>query len=456
MYQRIALLLFPFAASLLACLPASAIDTFTTTDNILQIPSLQITGPAGTTSYSDVKLLLGTDGRWSVLSFSAAPVTTPVIAAAGQNVLPIVVDAGPAALLSSGNSAANIAYATVTVCQPGNSSNCQNIDHVLIDTGSSGLRLFASTLPAALNLTPVLSSSGSPVAECTQFVDGYTWGSVKLADVKLAGEVASSIPIQVIADPAFLSVPTSCSSSGPSENTVVDFGANGVLGISVFKEDCGNACASQAISGTYYACASNTCRTTALPLTKQVANPIAYFGGDNNGSVISLPSVPATGTTSISGTLTFGIGTQSNNTLTGASVYTVNANTGNFTTLFNSKNYNNSFLDTGSNGLFVATNSIAPCTKASVSGFYCPASTLNLSAVNSGLNGTSSTINFSIGNADILLNGNPTFAVFGNLGGSISLSSSFDWGLPFFYGRTVYTALEGGLAGGTSGPYVAY
>lgn len=439
---------------LFVSLPGRAVDTFNTADNILQIPSLQINSATGSSTYSDVKLLLGTDGRWSVLAFTPAVVATPV--AAGQNVLPIVVDAGPPALVSVGNTAANLVFATVTVCQPGNSSLCQNIDHVLIDTGSSGLRIFASALPAALSLTPVLSSGGSPVTECTQFVDGYTWGSVKLADVKLAGETASSVPILVMADPAFPVVPSSCSSSGPAENTVADFGANGVLGISVFKEDCGTACANQAISGTYYACTGNICQATALPLAKQVTNPIAYFAGDNNGSVISLPSVPAAGTTSLSGTLTFGIGTQSNNTLGNASIYTVNPGNGNFSTLFNNKTYRNSFLDTGSNGLFVATASIPTCSSASLSGFYCPPSTLNLSAVNSGVNGTSSTVNFSIANAGILLNSNPSFTAFGNLGGTISLSSSFDWGLPFFYGRTVYTAMEGALAAGTSGPYVAY
>lgn len=32
----------------------------------------------------------------------------------------------------------------------------------------------------------------------------------------------------------------------------------------------------------------------------------------------------------------------------------------------------------------------------------------------------------------------------------------FDWGLPFFYGRTVFSAIQGASAGGTVGPYYAY
>jgi hypothetical protein len=32
----------------------------------------------------------------------------------------------------------------------------------------------------------------------------------------------------------------------------------------------------------------------------------------------------------------------------------------------------------------------------------------------------------------------------------------FDWGLPFFYGRSVFTAIEGQAAGSAVGPYYAY
>ncbi len=35
-------------------------------------------------------------------------------------------------------------------------------------------------------------------------------------------------------------------------------------------------------------------------------------------------------------------------------------------------------------------------------------------------------------------------------------TNSFDFGLPFFYGRKVYTAIAGRNAGGTVGPYVAF
>ncbi len=62
------------------------------------------------------------------------------------NTATVTVDAGPAALASGpdGYSAFNQPYVTVTVCAPGSTSNCQTIDHVLLDTGSVGLRLLAA------------------------------------------------------------------------------------------------------------------------------------------------------------------------------------------------------------------------------------------------------------------------------------------------------------------------
>ena len=45
-------------------------------------------------------------------------------------------------------------------------------------------------------------------------------------------------------------------------------------------------------------------------------------------------------------------------------------------------------------------------------------------------------------------------AVFGELGGPNA--GSFDWGLPFFYGRAVFTAIEGQSTPGGAGPYWAF
>src|SRR5215469_18360019 len=72
------------------------------------------------------------------------------------------------------------------------------------------------------------------------------------------------------------------------------------------------------------------------------------------------------------------------------------------------------------------------------SGFYCPTSPVQLSASNSdGKN--SNTINFTIANASQLFSVSTNF-VFPTLGGPNP--STFDWGLPFFFGRKVFVGFE--------------
>ena len=60
------------------------------------------------------------------------------------NTMTVTVDSGPAAAPG----AINHAYVTVRVCVPGSTTQCANVDHVLLDTGSWGLRLVRSVLAA--------------------------------------------------------------------------------------------------------------------------------------------------------------------------------------------------------------------------------------------------------------------------------------------------------------------
>ena len=363
------------------------------------------------------------------------------------NQLPIVVDAGPA-------NTVNVPFVTVTICAPGG-SNCQTIDHVILDTGSTGLRIMSSVLNASLAQALIQQKTGSsPLAECVQFADGYVWGPVKTAEVTLGGEAPlKSLALQVIGDPAYNNVPSACSSSGPDENSVQSFGGNGILGVAVFQQDCGAACAQTAIPATYYACAGAACQAVAVPLAQQVQNPVGLLPGDNNGVVIDLPAVAATGAATAAGSLYLGIGTDADNALGSAKVYALDPSSGNFTTVFNGQSYAGSFVDSGSNALFFPDGGTTPCSGNS-SGFYCPASTQQLVATNKGTNGVSGSVAFSVANADGLRATANT--AFSNLAGPSSGVPSFDWGLSFHFGRRVYTAIEGRNTPGGTGPYVAY
>lgn len=375
--------------------------------------------------------------------------TPPTTTTAGNNVVPITVNSGPA-----GVGYVNGAFVSVTVCVPG-SSNCQTVDNVLVDTGSEGLRIVSSAL--TLSLPQVNATVGGPLAECNQFIDGYTWGPIRQADIKIAGETASAAPMQLIGDPGFTSIPNACTSTGPSENTVQSLGANGILGIGPFRQDCGGGCTllTSQNPGLYYSCPSGAnCTQTQASLTQQAQNPVWMFPTDNNGVLIQLPTVAAAGQPSSTGSLIFGIGTQTNNALGSAQVLTLD-NNGNFTTVFNGTSYPGSFIDSGSNGFFfldAATTGIPTCPKPD-DGFYCPTSTQALSATNRGTNGVSSAVQFSVANAQTLFANTPAF-VYGNLAGPNA--GAFDWGLPFFYGRNVFTAIELQNTSAGVGPYFAY
>src|SRR5512133_18891 len=60
----------------------------------------------------------------------SAPVAQP--APKAVNVIEVTVDAGPS---GTGSYNVNRLYTTVTVCSPGSTTQCQIIDHVLVDTG---------------------------------------------------------------------------------------------------------------------------------------------------------------------------------------------------------------------------------------------------------------------------------------------------------------------------------
>jgi len=366
------------------------------------------------------------------------------------NTQPVVVDLGPAGYI-------NVLFTSLTICAPGNANSCQTIDHVQVDTGSSGLRILASVLDPALRSLPAQTDdAGNPIVECMQFVDGFSWGPVKRADLRIAGESADSIPLQIIGDPAYPSIPADCSSTGPPENTVADFGANGIIGIGFFLQDCGTPCASSATYGLYYRCpTASSCQPTTVPVAKQVQNPGALFGNDNNGAIIDLPAIPPTGAATAGGSLIFGIETQSNNGLGNATAIPVDANTGNFVTVYASRSYRNSYFDSGSGALFFGTGEFPAC-QGIATGLYCPASLQTLSAILRGDSGASRTITFNVANAEALFSANPTFAAFSNVAAPNSDPTSFDWGLPFFYGRRVYTAYEGRPTPAGPGPFVAF
>ena len=424
-----------------------------------------MTGPL--LGLASVLTLLAGCGGGSGTGSNPPPFTPPV-----DNTLSVQVNLGPVPDVAP---TANVLYTAVKVCVPGSSTSCQTITNVAVDTGSEGLRLLNSALNG-LTL-PALTQSGTSnvLQECVQFADlSYTWGQVDVADIHMAGETASSVPIQVIYDANSNNpLPSSCivGTNPPALNSVDSMGANGIIGIGNFRQDCGGACTSSSsqVPSQYFLCALGSCsnnNVATVPLGSQLQNPVWIFPQDNNGVLVSLPSVPVdTGSATVSGSLIFGIGTQTDNALGSAQVYTADPSSGSFATVYNNISYT-SYIDSGSNGLYfldattLSPTGIVECTdnQGKPLGYYCPVSPVQFTNVvtNKGANGTTGAVNFSIVNAVTLFNANNgKNAAFSSLGGDNP--GYFDWGLPFFYDRSVFVGIEGQKGpGGVVGPYWAY
>ncbi len=383
----------------------------------------------------------GGGGSDSLGSSSGSGTVTPA-----DNVVSVAVTGGPQ------NTSINVLYTTITVCLPG-TTTCQAIDNIQVDTGSYGLRILAPVLTLTF---PVVTLSNGSLLECTTFVDGYSWGPVALADVQISGEAASSVPVQIIGDSRYPTVPTNCSNSAPNpEDTVASFGANGIIGIGPFAGDCGEFCVSSipAPTALYYACTTESnCTATTVPLASQVPNIVTLFAKDNNGTIITLPSVAAAGATTVSGSLIFGIDTESNNASGTQTVVPISGSTGYISTIFGGATLADSFVDSGSNGYFFNDSSLSPCTQTGFASFYCPSSTTSLSAEMQLASGTAA-VNFSVGDAEQIEAANNAYP---GLAGTNPDPASFDWGLPFFFGRRIATAIEGYTTAAGTGPYVAY
>jgi Protein of unknown function (DUF3443) len=426
--------------------------------------------------------LLFVTGCGSSAKSSSSTTTTTPTGNSDANVMAISVNGGPTASEVNGSIYENGAFASATICAPGSTTNCATIGNLLVDTGSTGLRVFQSSV-AALNLPALDASNGAAAYDCVNFIDGaFLWGPVQQADVTLGGETAHKLPIQVISS-TNTGIPTSCSNGSTlNENTAEMLGANGIIGIGLEPTDCfyagGSVCTPTSGLSTppapaYYTCTSTACSPAFAAISSQVTNPVVLFPTDNNGVIVELPAVSGSAL-SVGGSVVFGIGTETNNQISSsATILTLACN--DFTTVFNGQTYGitdastcagpGSFIDSGSNALlFPNATNIPACSSNTAAGdlseFYCPSSTETLSATNEGEDGKSIATNFSVANAETLFTSPTTAAdaAMNGLTGENPSGAGFDWGLPFFYGVNVYNAIDGQPmpAGAPAAPWWAY
>jgi hypothetical protein len=389
-------------------------------------------------------------GCGSSSSTTTTTTTTPV-----ANTIPVTVNSGPA------NTAVNMAYVTVQVCNPGSTTVCATIPNVQVDTGSAGLRILASAAGVSgLNLTPVMGQ-GTPVNECMQFADGnYIWGPVELASVSMAGENASSVPIQIIASGNAPSS-VSCAAGGSNLNTSATLQANGILGVGNTIQDCGLFCSGGTVLPYYWLCSSGTCGLASIQTAAQVSNPVAFFNSaDNNGVALNMSQAASTGANTASGTLTFGVGTQADNAISSsATVYGLSLNSQAVNSIYvtynnitypayvNASEFLNFFLDPTTVAAASTGAGVSSC--PSFTSFYCTGSPVTLQFTAKDNSGHSAQNSIPIGNGTTLWNSSVavpggTNAALGNLAGGVALANDeVILGMPFFYGRTVYVGVAG-------------
>ena len=410
----------------------------------------------------------------------------------GAHNLQVTVEDGPRSFSLVPN--ANILYATVKVCKPNanpsSTSDCQTIDKVLVDTGSVGLRLLSSQVsklalePLQIAVTTNSTTTTQGAWECFQFVVGGLWGKTAAVDVYLGSmQTQGPVAVQLIedkpdTDPSKVKAPANCQlwADNALYETATGLGANGILGIGSTNLDCGSTCLSVAtgIDAQYYGCPlgqpqAGGCTAARVDLNQQVSNPVSALPAPyNDGVVIAMPAVNDPGASTATGELVFGVGTLPAGTTRvqlGVDYQNKPASYLNITTQFNGHTFVDSYLDTGTNFLRFSDSSIPLCVSDAIS--YCRTALGDLSALLSdGDNPLQNpvTVPFRVGNSDALLQTSNT--AFGSLAAAISAgdptnpsaknTSTFAWGLPFFYGKRVYQSIWDITSNSSPAPWYAW
>jgi hypothetical protein len=403
-------------------------------------------------------------------------------------------------------SATNLPYVSVYLCAPGSTTNCAWIDHLQVDTGSVGLRVLAGAVPSSLLAAlPVVHPAVSPTAnaaECYQFVLSYFWGGLRTADLKLGGTIApnanagsnsavaiTNAKVQIINDPLLppdAPATAGCvTGGGTKESSAVGIGANGILGVGLFSDDCNGNCA----SGAYFFCTSTsaTSCSTYVPVTgtgvpvansEAVQNPVALATSSlyNSGVIFELDPAATirnnatsytytgnvTSYSSVAGRLVYGAASPPNRLVADQFTGRISISVNGTLVAASTGSTQGGFIDSGSNALFFNVTAkggdfnlpLADC--ASNASFACinagsPSPyplTLAFGNVNAASAGTAlPSPALSIYDATFLfttvgVQNGPAYEGLAGIQTSSQFAHQFDFGMPFLFGRTVYFGIQ--------------
>jgi Protein of unknown function (DUF3443) len=382
-----------------------------------------------------------------------APIRSRILA--GLAAIPIVLcpsgsaqPSGPDNVVSlrvrTPHSGFNRLLVSLTVCEP-DTPRCATIDDVMVDTGSTGLRLEASAVPSWLRLPAFVGSAGKPLAECLHFLHDDAWGPLRRADLRMGGLLAADLPIQVIADDG-QARPAACPTS------TVRPTSNGTLGIGPNLLDCQGSCEQSASRPGVFVQDGGTWSPVHGPVApaSRLPNPVARFRRHGNGVVIELPMPPKGGSDELVGRLTFGVGTAPNNQLGAAHIIRVDQR-GFVTTLYGGATFPTSTIDSGTETDILTDAALPRC--EGMPWAFCVEPERQLRATIVGADGAQVTVTFKVG--DYRRARNRSIGAWDGYAEAAEASQpTFVWGAPFFLGQRVSVIFdEEGVAGtGVKGP----
>ncbi len=392
---------------------------------------------------STLTLFACSNGSSVIYSDSSSQPTSAV------NVVPLSVDSG------YNGAAFNRPFITLTVCQPG-TTTCQTIDHIIVDTGSTGLRINQSALNLSL---PSIEYNSLSLYQCMQYGGGYGFGPAVTANVKIGGESAYNIPMQIFIDNEEEQslVPTSCT-SGTSFADFNAMGAHGIIGVNPYSNPDNTYTA-----GGVYTCTSDLDCTEvsnpdAIP-TKLNINPVAAFSQDNNGLILSLPNISTPTNGPVVGTITFGLDTESNNTVSSTVTTVLGDPTATWPVGFFRSTTENietrAIFDSGTPTLDFYSATMAKCTESAWVAFYCPEPSPQAwaSTINNYSGGAQTAISNSIVNYELIYPTGQGPSIVPYIG---EIANPLDditiYGLPYFFGKSIYLGLKGDSESGVETP----
>ncbi len=328
-------------------------------------------------------------------------------------------------------SPANINLPTVSarICLRNVFERCFTVRKLLLDTGSSGLRIFPSAIPSGEEPSRFLSRTAnrSSLWECLPFGTVDLWGKVLPADITLGTEPAiRSLPVQVVEKSSF--VPPPPCAGGMEEERRSLSGIDGILGVSPARFD----------GGLYFVCTGHGCRLTAPSSGEAIENPVMREEKDNNGIVLSFPGVPRKGTGPIAGELLLGVGTERDNRLPPRIRFFpmdrdgyFQARTGDSSRIYEGR------LDTGTTALVIPDQKIRACSPP-LRHLACPDRETSLSVFISDSKGDPRKFSLPVGNAAERLLEHRAVAKDVLYFSPEASSPPFILGMPFFFGKTLY------------------